>query len=91
MFECIVQLFRCNATPVDRVAIMAFDDREASVVTSTVRYRIVCETQVSMDVESGIVRFCDTDEVDVFVIVPDERDRAVVAELLQNLCSKVTW
>lgn len=91
MFECIVQLFRCNAMPVDCVAIMAFDDCEANVVTSTVRYRIVRESQVSMDVEAGIVRFQDTDGVDVAVMVPDERDRAIVVELAQRLFDKVTW
>lgn len=91
MFECIVQLFRCNATPVDRVAIMAFDDCEASVVTSTTHYKLVRETQVSMDVETGIVRFCDTDGVDVAVLVPDERDRAIVVELVQGLCERVMW
>lgn len=91
MFECYCNLFSCNATPVDRIAIMAFDDCEANVITSTTHYKVVRETQVSMDMESGIVRFCDTDDVDVKVIVPDERDRVVVAELLQGLCSKVTW
>lgn len=91
MFECIVQLFCCNAMPVDRVAIMAFDDCEASVVTTTASYKIVHETSVSMDVETGIMRFCDTDGVDVVIHVPDERDRAIVTELIQRLYDKVTW
>lgn len=91
MFECIVNLFMCNATPVDRVAIMAFDDCEASVITSTVSYKLVRETVVSMDIETGVLRFRDTDGVDVVILVPDERDRAIVTELIQRLCYKVTW
>lgn len=91
MFECYCNLFLCNATPVDRIAIMAFDDCEANVITSTTHYKLVRETQVSMDVETGIVRFCDTDGVDVTILVPDERDRAIVVELVQRLCAKVTW
>lgn len=91
MFECYCHLFLCNAMPVDRLAILAFDDGEASVVTSTVRYRIQRETRVSMDVESGIVRFTSEDDVYVCVLVPDERDRDMVVELLQRLCDRVEW
>ena len=61
------------------------------MVTSTACYRIQRETRVSMDVESGIVRFPSEDDVSVCVLVPDERDRAVVTELLQRLCDRVEW
>lgn len=91
MFECCCNLFLCNEMPVDRPAIMAFDDGEADVVTSTARYKIQRETRVSMDVEVGIVRFSSEDDVFVCVLVPDERDRAVVTELLQRLCDRVEW
>lgn len=91
MFECYCNLFLCNEMPVDRIAILAFDDGEASVVTSTVSYRIQRETRVSMDVESGIVRFTSEDGVFVCVLVPDEHDRDMVVELLQRLCAKVEW
>lgn len=91
MFECCCNLFLCNAMPVDRLAILAFDDGEANVVTSTACYKIQRETRVSMDVESGIVRFASEDDVSVCVLLPDERDRAVAAELLQRLCDRVEW
>lgn len=91
MFECVVRLFRCNQVPVDRLAVMAFDDFEATVVASTTRYEMVGETQASMCVETGVLRFRDTDGVDVAVLVPDERDWAIVTELVQNLCERVTW
>lgn len=91
MFECYCNLFLCNEMPVNRPAIMAFDDGEASVVTSTAYYKIQRETRVSMDVEAGIVRFPSEDDVFVCVLVPDERDRAMVTELLQRLCDRVEW
>ena len=91
MFECYCNLFLCNEMPVDRIAILAFDDGEANVVTSTAYYKIQRETRVSMDVESGIVRFASEDDVLVCVMVPDERDRAMVVELIQRLCTKVEW
>ena len=91
MFECYCNLFLCNAMPVDRIAILAFDDGEANVITSTTRYKIQRETRVSMDVESGIVRFASEDDVLVCVLVPDERDRDMVVELIQRLCAKVEW
>lgn len=91
MFECYCNLFLCNQAPVDRLAILAFDDGEASVVTSTAYYKIQRETRVSMDVEAGIVRFPSEDDVFVCVLVPDERDRAMVTELLQSLCDRVEW
>lgn len=91
MFECYCNLFLCNEMPVDRIAILAFDDGEASVVTSTVRYRIQRETRVSMDVEAGIVRLSSSDDVFVCVLVPDEHDRDMVTELIQRLCAKVEW
>lgn len=91
MFECYCDLFLCNEVPVDRLAIMAFDDGEANVVTSTAYYKIQRETRVSMDIESGIVRFASEDDVFVCVMVPDERDRAMVVELIQRLCVKVEW
>ena len=91
MFECCCNLFLCDEMPVDRLAIMAFDDGEASVVTSTTYYKIRRETRVSMDVESGIVRFSSEDDVFVCVMVPYERDRAMVVELIQRLCAKVEW
>lgn len=91
MFECYCNLFLCNKMPVDRMAILAFDDGEASVVTSTTRYKVQRETHVSMDVESGIVRFTSEDDVFVCVMVPDERDRDIVVELLQRLCDRVEW
>lgn len=91
MFECYCNLFLCNKMPVDRLAILAFDDGEASVVTSTARYKFKRETRVSMDVEAGIVRFTSEDDVFVCVMVPDERDRDMVVELLQRLCDKVVW
>lgn len=91
MFECCCNLFLCNEVPVDRIAIFAFDDGEASVVTSTACYRIERETRVSMDVETGVVRFPSQDGICVCVLVPDERDRAMVIELLQRLCDRVEW
>lgn len=91
MFECYCNLFLCNEMPVDQLAILAFDDGEANVVTSTTYYKIQRETHVSMDVEAGIVRFSSEDDVFVCVLVPDERDRAVVTELLQRLCLRVGW
>lgn len=91
MFECYCNLFLCNEVPVDRIAIFAFDDGEASVVTSTTCYKIKRETRVSMDVESGIVRFSSEDDVYVCVLVPDEHDRDMVVELIQRLCAKVEW
>ena len=91
MFECCCNLFLCNEMPVDRIAILAFDDGEANVITSTTYYKIQRETCVSMDVEAGIVRFTSEDEVFVCVMVPDERDRAIVVELLQRLCVNVRW
>lgn len=91
MFECCCNLFLCNEMPVDRIAILAFDDGEANVITSTAYYKIQRETRVSMDVEAGIVRFSSEDDVFVCVLVPDERDRAVVTELLQRLCDRVEW
>lgn len=91
MFECCCNLFLCNEMPVDRLAIMAFDDGEASVVTSTARYGIARETHVSMDAESGIVRFASESDVFVCVMVPDERDRDMVVELIQRLCVRVDW
>lgn len=91
MFECCCNLFLCNEMPVDRIAILAFDDGEANVVTSTAYYKIQRETRVSMDVESGIVRFASEDDVFVCIMVPDERDRAVVTELIQRLCDRVEW
>ena len=91
MFECYCNLFLCNETPDDRIAILSFDDGEANVVTSTAYYKIQRETRVSMDVESGIVRFSSEDDVFVCVMVPDERDRAMVVELIQRLCAKVEW
>ena len=91
MFECYCNLFLCNEMPVDRLAILAFDDGEANVITSTAYYKIQRETRVSMDVESGIVRFPSEDDVFVCVMVPDERDRAMVIELIQRLCDKVEW
>lgn len=91
MFECYCNLFLCNKMPVDRLAILAFDDGEASVVTSTARYKIQRETRVFMDVEAGIVRFSSVDDVFVCVMVPDEHDRDMVVELIQRLCDKVTW
>ena len=91
MFECCCDLFLRNEVPADRLAILSLDKSEASVVTSTTRYRIERETRVSMDVEAGIVRFPSQDGVYVCVMVPDERDRAVVTELLQRLCDKVVW
>ena len=91
MFECYCDLFLCNEMPVDRIAILAFDDGEANVITSTTYYKIQRETSVSMDVESGIVRFASEDDVFVCVLVPDERDRAVVTELVQRLCARVVW
>ena len=91
MFECCCNLFLCNEVPVDRIAIFAFDDGEASVVTSTACYKIERETRVSMDVETGVVRFPSQDGVCVCVLVPDERDRAMVIELLQRLCDRVEW
>ena len=81
----------CNRTPVDRVAIMSFDDFEANVITSTTHYKMVRETQVSMCAETGVLRFCDTDGVDVAILVPDERDWSIVTELVQGLCERVTW
>lgn len=91
MFECYCNLFLCDEAPVDRIAILAFDDGEANVITATTHYKIVRETSVSMDVEAGIVRFTDVDDVFVCVMVPDERDRAMVVELLQRLCLNVRW
>ena len=91
MFECCCNLFLCNEVPVDRIAIFAFDDGEASVVTSTACYKIERETRVSMDVETGVVRFPSQDGICVCVLVPDERDRAMVIELLQRLCDRVEW
>lgn len=91
MFECCCSLFLCNEMPVDRLAILAFDDGEASVVTSTACYKIQRETRVSMDVEAGIVRFTSEDDVFACVMVPDEHDRDIVVELLQRLCDKVAW
>lgn len=91
MFECYCNLFLCNAMPVDRLAILAFDDGEANVITSTTYYKVQRETRVSMDVESGIVRFSSEDDVLVCVLVPDERDRAMVVELIQRLCDRVEW
>lgn len=91
MFECCCNLFLRDEVPADRLAILAFDKCEASVVTSTTRYRIERETRVSMDVETGIVRFPSQDGVCVCVLVPDERDRAMAAELLQRLCDRVEW
>lgn len=91
MFECYCNLFLRDEMPVDRPAILAFDDGEASVVTTTTRYKIERETHVSMDVESGIVRFSSEDDVFVCVLVPVEHDRAIVTELLQRLCDKVVW
>lgn len=91
MFECYCNLFLCNKSPVDRLAIFVFDDSAATVVTSTASYRIWRETRVSMDVESGIVRFTSDDDVFVCVLVPDERDRDMVVELIQRLCVKVEW
>lgn len=91
MFECCCNLFLCDEMPVDRLAILAFDDGEANVITSTAYYKIQRETRVSMDVESGIVRFTSEDDALVCVLVPDERDRAMVVELLQRLCAKVGW
>ena len=88
MFECCCDLFLCNEMPVDRLAIMAFDDGEASVVTSTVRYKIQPDLHVSMDVEAGIVRFTSEDGVYVCVLVPDEHDRDMVVELIQRLCDR---
>lgn len=91
MFECVVRLFRCNKVPVDRLAIMAVDDRCASVVTSAVRYEMDRESKVSVCSETGVLRFRSTDGVDVAVLVPDERDWAIVTELVQELCERVTW
>lgn len=91
MFECYCNLFRCNGLPVDRIAILAIDDGEADVITSTARYRMVRETTVSMDAKAGIVRFTDTDAVSVCVMVPDERDRAIVVELIQRPRVNVRW
>ena len=91
MFECYCNLFLCNEMPVDRIAILSFDDGEASVVTSTVRYKIQRKTRVSMDVESGIIRFTSEDDVYACILVPDEHDRDIVTELLQRLCVKVEW
>ena len=91
MFECYCNLFLCDEMPVDRPAILAFDDGEANVVTSTAYYKIQRETRVSMDVESGIVRFSSEDDVFVCVLVPVEHDRTIVTELLQRLCDKVVW
>lgn len=90
MFECYCNLFRCNEMPVDRIAILAFDDAEANVITSTTHYKLVRETRVSMDVESGIVRFTDVDDVFVCVMVPDSV-RTMVVELLRRLCDRVEW
>lgn len=91
MFECYCNLFLCNEMPVDRPAILAFDDGEANVITSTAYYKVQRETRVSMDVEAGIVRFSSEDDVFVCVLVPVEHDRAVVTELLQRLCDRVEW
>lgn len=91
MFECCCDLFLRNEMPAHRLAIMAFDRNEANVVTSTTSYRIESKTRVSMDVDAGIVRFSSQDGVYVCVMVPDERDRAVVTELLQRLCDRVEW
>jgi len=44
-----------------------------------------------MDVETGVVRFPSQDGICVCVLVPDERDRAMVIELLQRLCDRVEW
>lgn len=91
MFECYCNLFLCNEMPVDRIAILAFDDGEISVVTSTAHYKIQRETHVSMDVETGIIRLSSEDDVFVCVLVPVEHDRAIVTELLQRLCDRVEW
>ena len=91
MFECYCNLFLCNEMPVDRIAILAFDDGEISVVTSTTRYRIQRKVRASMDVESGIVRLSSEDDVFVCLLVPDERDRDIVTELIQRLCAHVEW
>lgn len=91
MFECCCNIFLRNEVPADRLAILAFDRGEANVVTSTTSYRIERKTRLSMDVEAGIVRFSSQDGVYVCVMVPDERDRAVVTELLQRLCDRVEW
>ena len=91
MFECYCNLFLCNEVPVDRLAIFAFDDGAATVITSTASYRIWRETRVSMEVEAGIVRFTSDDDVSVCILVPDEHDRDIVTELIQRLCVKVEW
>lgn len=91
MFECYCNLFLCNEMPVDRIAILAFDDGEISVVTSTTRYRIQRRVRASMDVETGIVRLSSEDDVFVCLVVPDERDRAVVTELIQRMCASAEW
>lgn len=91
MFECYCHLFLCNEMPVDRIAILAFDDGEISVVTSTTRYRIQRKVRASMDVEAGVLRLSSEDDVFVCLIVPDERDRDIVTELVQRLCAHVEW
>ena len=91
MFECYCDLFLCNEMPVDRIAILAFDDGEISVVTSTTRYRIQRKVRASMDVEAGILRLSSEDDVFVCLLVPDERDRVIVTELIQRMCASVEW
>lgn len=91
MFECYCNLFLCNEVPVDRIAILAFDDGEVSVVTSTVRYKIQPDARVSMDVEAGIVRLTSEDDVSFCIMVPDEHDRDMVVELIQRFCDRVDW
>lgn len=91
MFECYCSMIVEGGDCVDRLAILSFDRNEANVVTSTDHHKLTDGCEVSVNAEDGIVRFYDVDHEFVTILVPDERDRAIVCELIQRVCSKVTW